>query len=832
MKKIAIVGMEVIFGIDEGLDAFDRVVFDGIQRCAITDPQQKSKAVAKVESKEAYSLLLHGSRPPDIASLMRVVIDGALRNVELEAVQNRLEDMALIVVSPGDLSALQGNFRSFLKEDSVPLALQTAQRLLSSPEVHGVVISAGHLEAPTIAVSPSGLGESPACATFEQSTNCLSVGEGAGAILVKTVERASQDRDCTYAIVDAVVVDQDVLPGSPISSQKVVDVCRNAFDIAGIGSQEVAYLEVQGMEEEDPDEMRGLVWAYRGNQQGLTCALGSARSNMQYTSPVSGIFSLIKVALCLYHRYIPSVPQWHGPKDKELWEKSLFYVVTESRSWFVNDTYPRRIAAISNIETSSVAHLILSKDEELQPRPNRYLSLVSPYCFPLAGDHQTELMSQLEELRQTIEESPNLPRCAEDNLAAFQRKRQASYALMVVGYNKEQLLGEVEFMLKGVPSTFEKGAELKTPKGSYFTANPLGGEGRVAFVYPGVGSAYVGLGQGVFHLCPEIYDRSSELTSDIGGVLKEQELYPRSREPLTREQISEMDLRMSEDVMTIANSGMAFFWIFTTLVRDVFKVTPHCALGYSMGEPGMMSSLGVWLDPLQLTDRFSNSPSFGDRLCGRMDAVREYWRLDSGDPGSHEKVWDCYTLRAPATTVADAIREENRVFITIINSPQEVVIAGDPAGCLRVVKKIGCKSYRLNFDMAIHCDLTRLEYDHLVDLYTLPIGNTTGIKFYSSSCCKAIPIRSKSVAHSIAKAFCQTVDFPRLVNQVYEDGARIFIELGSRKFCCHLIEKILEGREHLAVPINVKGTKDQVSIVRVLAKLVSHRVPVDLSPLF
>jgi acyl transferase domain-containing protein len=75
------------------------------------------------------------------------------------------------------------------------------------------------------------------------------------------------------------------------------------------------------------------------------------------------------------------------------------------------------------------------------------------------------------------------------------------------------------------------------------------------------------------------------------------------------------------------------------------------------------------------------------------------------------------------------------------------------------------------------------------------------------------------------------VDFPRLIEQVYHDGARIFIEVGSRKFCSNLIEKILKGKDHAVMATNIKGTQDQAAIARVLAKLVSHRVHVDLSPL-
>ena len=161
-----------------------------------------------------------------------------------------------------------------------------------------------------------------------------------------------------------------------------------------------------------------------------------------------------------------------------------------------------------------------------------------------------------------------------------------------------------------------------------------------------------------------------------------------------------------------------------------------------------------------------------------------------------------------------------------------MVIGGDPHRCSGVIKKLGCKHYPLGLSLALHSDPARLEYDRIADLYTLPISEKPEVKFYSSSCYLPIPIRSKAIAHSIAKAYCEPVDFPRLVERAYEDGARLFIELGSRKFCSNLIEKILKGKDHLAMAINVKGTKDQASLVRILAQLVSHRVPVDLSPLF
>lgn len=815
-NKTAIVGMEALFGADEGLDVFDRSIFDGIQPSILTtsDRQKKIRWGTASRCKEHYLRLLKESEPLNATSLLRIATEGVLKNTLSKP---QWGDIALLVVSDSDVPDLQVSPERFSQEVSVSLALQKAQDLLLAQEVQGVIIGAAH-HRNSLAASEE---ES---AIFD---NGLHIGEGACAILLKQADQARLDQDRIYAIFDAVVVNP--------TNKTVADTCQKASDIADIELEQISYIELMGdgIEEEYPSEIQGLAQVYLREGEELTCALGSVKGNIGYTSPASELASVIRSALSLYHRYIPATPLWTNPKNVTEWEKSPFYVVTESRPWFVNKACPKRIAALSSVESGGIAHMILSEDSAQQHHSSDYLALVAPYCFPMAGENQSDLMRQLAKLQQILEDTESsLPIIARNSLDLFEKRSDAPYALMIVGYTRGELLEETQFMLKGIPSAFAEGGELKTPKGTFFTADPLGVDGNVAFVYPGVGSAYVGLGQSMSHLFPSVYDQLSELTADMGDLLKDKELYPRSRERLTSDQIWKMELQMRRDINTVGKSGMGFFALYTMILRDIFRVTPHCALGYSMGEPGMMASLGVWPDPLQLTDKFNNSPTFRERLHGKLEAVREYWKLSKHGNGSQERVWDSYTLQTTPAVVRDALKEEEHVFLTIINSPEEVVIAGDPEGCMRIVKKLDCKYYALNFDLAIHCAPTRLEYDRIVDLYTLPVNTSPGIKFYSSSCYKPIPIRSKSVAHSIAKAFSETVDFPRLVNQAYEDGARLFIEIGSRKFCCNMIERILKGKEHLAIPMNVKGVKDQTSIVRVLAQLVSHRVPVNLTPVF
>ncbi len=67
---------------------------------------------------------------------------------------------------------------------------------------------------------------------------------------------------------------------------------------------------------------------------------------------------------------------------------------------------------------------------------------------------------------------------------------------------------------------------------------------------------------------------------------------------------------------------------------------------------------------------------------------------------------------------------------------------------------------------------------------------------------------------------------------MYADGARIFIELGAGSNCAKWIEETLRGQPMLSISANRKGIDDASAILRVLARLVSHGVNVNLRAIY
>src|SRR5205823_11178624 len=73
---------------------------------------------------------------------------------------------------------------------------------------------------------------------------------------------------------------------------------------------------------------------------------------------------------------------------------------------------------------------------------------------------------------------------------------------------------------------------------------------------------------------------------------------------------------------------------------------------------------------------------------------------------------------------------------------------------------------------------------------------------------------------------------PALLRRVYADGARIFVELGPGSTCSGYVEATLAGQEHVPLSLDKRGVDSHRAIVRALARLVAHRVPLDLAPLY
>ncbi|GIT71497.1 MAG: hypothetical protein Ct9H300mP28_13110 [Pseudomonadota bacterium] len=176
--------------------------------------------------------------------------------------------------------------------------------------------------------------------------------------------------------------------------------------------------------------------------------------------------------------------------------------------------------------------------------------------------------------------------------------------------------------------------------------------------------------------------------------------------------------------------------------------------------------------------------------------------------------------------------KEPHAYLILINTPRESVIAGEPAACLRIFEKLGEKPTPIPVTDVVHCDPVKTEYAEIKRVHTDKVIECPDIDFYSAIDYEISKLDSETLAHNIATIYGKTVDYSRLTNKVYQDGARIFVDLGPRTTCSKWISETLKAKPHLSISVNRKGTDNRVMILQALSSLVSHRVPVNLDPLF
>ncbi|MBW4696449.1 MAG: PfaB family protein [Aphanocapsa lilacina HA4352-LM1] len=672
---------------------------------------------------------------------------------------------------------------------SVFKTLEIARQFLMDGQVEAVVIGAGN------GIDPDG-----------------GAAAVSAAVVLKTLAAALGDRDRIYAVLEAIALVPQPAGAEP--QPAAVAACRQALMSAGLLPEAIDYLAVVS------PQIDGKGVAPPGSP--LHCALGG----LQNGGLRAGIASLIQTALAIYYRFLPASPTWPAPEQLADWQDGGFYTLPESRPWLSRIDRPRR-AGLQVNEAGTAVHLILAEAPGVPPRISPLLARMPLQLLLLVGQDPGEIEARLQAVQSELETVEDLAAMARRYFAAFAEQPSSPYVLALVGRNRDELLREIQRARKGIPAARAGNRDWKTPLGSYFTPAPLGAQAGIAFVYPGAFNSYLGLGRDLLPLFPDCHRLLERLTDDPGLLLREAQLYPRSLERLCRRQLEAFEAQLAEDPVAMIESGVGFAVLHTAILREYFGIEPRAAFGYSLGETSMFYALGAW----QQWDSYAalrTSPLFRTVLSGPMQVLESFWSNGIGAVR-----WGTYVLMAPPERVRERLKSEERVFLTHVNTPEEVVIAGEEEACRRVITAVGCECFRAPASHVLHCPAMESAYAQLLRLSDQPVRPVPGVAFYcSASGCAPVALTPEAVAPAVAGGICRPVDFRRLIEQTYADGARIFVELGPASTCSRWITETLGERAHLAVSINKRGTDDHTGLIQLLARLVSHRVALDLAPLF
>lgn len=209
-------------------------------------------------------------------------------------------------------------------------------------------------------LSPSGV-----CRPFGAEADGMVMGEGVGAVLLKSLDAAERDGDHIYAVIRGSAVNTaGHTHGFTVPSPaRQAELVRAALEDAQLSAERVSMVEAHGTGTPlgDPIEIRGLSEALAARASvGKPCVVSSIKSVIGHLEPASAIAGLTKAVLELGHRTILPSLGAESLNPRIDFENTPFLVPTTSQPW--PDEGVPRIVGVSSFGAGGVnAHLLLEE---------------------------------------------------------------------------------------------------------------------------------------------------------------------------------------------------------------------------------------------------------------------------------------------------------------------------------------------------------------------------------------------------------------------------------------------------------------------------------------
>ena len=211
------------------------------------------------------------------------------------------------------------------------------------------------------------------CYTFDEKADGYVRGEGCGMVVLKRLDKAISDGDKIYAVIKGSAVNQDGASNGLTAPNLIAQmkVMQAALKNANVESALVSHIEAHGTGTSlgDPIEWEGIRQIY-GQKRTSPLYITSLKTRLGHLEAASGIASLIKTALAIYHQTIPSHLNFKSYNPKITQQKNIT-VPLETIDFKKMHHTELQHAGISSFGFSGTnVHAILSKSPVIQTKEN------------------------------------------------------------------------------------------------------------------------------------------------------------------------------------------------------------------------------------------------------------------------------------------------------------------------------------------------------------------------------------------------------------------------------------------------------------------------------
>ena len=594
-----------------------------------------------------------------------------------------------------------------------------------------------------------GLSRDGRCKPFSARADGTGWGEGVGIVVLERLCDAQRNGHSVLGLVRGSAVNQDgrsqglTAPNGPSQQQVILQALHNA-QLSG-SAIDVVEAHGTGTTLGDPIEAQALIAAYgqeRLAEQPLW--LGSIKSNIGHTQAAAGVAGVIKMVLAMGHGFLPQTLHAEEPSPHVDWSSGAVRLLTQARPWPRNGHLRR--AAVSSFGVSGTnAHVILEEPpaaaagggaaaESAAVAPSAALQCAGALPFVLSAKSESGLRAQARRLAAHLEAKPELALGDVAHSLATTRTPFEQRGV-VIAPDRPALLRALQALTAAEPAQ-------ATAVGR---ANVVG---KVVFVFPGQGSQWPQMAQGLLGSSPEF--RASIEACDRA--------FAEHVDWSLLEVLQGKDTAPSLERVDVVQPALFAVMVSLAQVWRSVGVKPDAVVGHSQGEIAAAYIAGAL--------------SLGD--AARVVALRSQTLMGVSGQGAMAAV----ELSAAATRERIAPYAD-RVAIAAINGPELTLVSGEPGAIERLLTELSQAQVfarAIQVDYASHgAQVEALREDLERSLQGLAPGGLS-IPLYSTVTGSKVEPDELDAGYWY-RNLRQTVRFADAVEQLLSDGHRFFIEV-------------------------------------------------------
>ncbi len=673
------------------------------------------------------------------------------------------------------------------------------------------------------------------CMPFNKRADGLVVGEGGGVVVLKRLEDAIKDSNRVYAVIRGVGVSsdgRDVDVMAPSRSGQV-ETYSIAYRDAGVDPETIGYLEAHGTATTVGDRtelasLRSFFGSASGPPYGR--CMGSVKSMIGHLLPASGIASLIKTALAISNKVIPSTLHCDEPCDEIA--DGPFHIASQTRAWVHAPGRGPRRAGINAFGFGGInTHLIL---EEMQsglqksslaprslPRPVVSASAWPSELVVVSGATAAEVLARLERLRLFLRCDGRHVSLA-DLAAALNAELIATHAcklaLVASGFEELQELLDASTLFLG------SNAAKPVDERLYYSDTASQPIGKIACVIPGTtlpglsGNLTEHLMQLALHF-PELREEIDRLESRDGNADDPLPLsvifHPPSSLPedfrtgvRTRlappriGRLSSEQCRPDERNLLVPGTMIAN-WLFWVLIREL-GIPFDMLAGQSNGEWTALCAAGV----MEANDY--------------IQCIWDITEIDFQAVAGQSLAMASITAERFNELCSDC----DDVHIAIHGTPDVLIFGGASSSIEQMIKRIYAEG-----DFAVPLSLPPFHTPCLSYLRgplrqvleALPAFKQPTLPVYLSSSVDLCP----SQRAEMIKLFCNNLDHPccswQTLHRMVDDGGRVFVHAGQGA-----LKGLPQHEDLVSASIDLEARDPLTQLHHFCATLLTAGVPLNL----